>query len=200
MSEKLIKEILLFLVIFNPVSKIVILSALGESRGRLQLRNVSLGATATAGIILLTFAVAGTFLLQNVFQIKLYSLEIVGGLVLFLIGMHALQKGEFFETDPCSNVDLHDIAIVPIGYPMIAGPASITACITRTSMIGVSLTSIAIIAALGINLIIMLCSVHVGSLLRRYGLMGPFVRITGLLVASIGVNMALNGFGAFMGR
>lgn len=196
MKSLYIDNFLLFVVLLNPVSKIVVLSALGIIENRKELLEVSLRATITAMIILFIFSFAGTFILKNIFRIEIYSLQIVGGVVLFLIGLRALQKGEFFEMDTHSKID--DIAVVPIASPMIAGPATITASISQSAIFGPFITYLAIFSALVFNFIIMILSGQINTFLKKYNLLGPLVRITGLFVASIGINMTLTGIKIFM--
>jgi multiple antibiotic resistance protein len=147
-------------------------------------------------IILFLFSFAGTFILKKIFRIEIYSLQIVGGIVLFLIGLRALQKGEFFELD--THQKIKDIAVVPIASPMIAGPATITASISQSAIYGPFITYISIFSALSVNFILMILAGEINAFLKKYNLLGPLVRITGLFIASIGVNMALTGLKTFL--
>ncbi|MCM8771855.1 MAG: MarC family protein [Candidatus Omnitrophica bacterium] len=187
---------LIFLVLLNPVSKIVILSSLGIIEDFNELKKISLKSTATAMLILFIFSFAGTFILKKVFKIEIYSLQIVGGVVLFLIGLRALQKGEFFEIEKREKVS--DIAVVPIASPMIAGPATITASISQSAIFGSFITILSIFCALMINFVIMLFAGKINLILKRLNLLGPLIRITGLFIASIGINMTLTGIKTFL--
>ncbi len=191
----LVENFLLFGVLLNPVSKILILATLGEFTERRQLKQIALRATTTALIILLIFAYAGTFILKVVFHIEISSLQIAGGIVLFLIGLRALQKGEFFEIN--THQKLKDIAAVPIASPMIAGPATITASISQSAVFGPSIISLSIFFALCVNFFAMLFAVEISNYFKKYNIMGAFIRITGLFIASIGVNMVLTGLKSF---
>ena len=196
MKNIFIENFLIFIVLLNPVSKIVVLSSLGITKNFNELKNISIRATITSMIILLLFSFTGTFILKRIFRIEIYSLQIVGGIVLFLIGLRALQKGEFFELD--THQKIKDIAVVPIASPMIAGPATITASISQSAIFGPLITSISIVSALSLNFILMILAGPINFLLKKYNLLGPLVRITGLFVASIGINMALTGIKTFL--
>jgi len=196
MKNIFFENFLFFVVLLNPVSKITILSSLGITNNFNELKNISLKATLTAMIILFLFSFAGIFILKRIFRVEIYSLQIVGGIVLFLIGLRALQKGEFFELD--THQGIKDIAVVPIASPMIAGPATITASISQSAIYGPFLTYISIFSALSINFMLMLLAGEINSFLKKYNLLGPLVRITGLLIASIGVNMTLTGIKIFL--
>jgi multiple antibiotic resistance protein len=196
MLKILAENFLIFIVLVNPISKILLLSTLGKDSNHQQLRQVALRATVTALLILIVFAYAGTFLLRVVFHIEIFSFQIVGGVVLFLIGLRALQKGEFFEVD--THQELKDIALVPIASPMIAGPAMITASISQSALFGANIISLAIFFTLALNFLIMLFTVEISNLLKKHNLMGPLIRITGLFIASIGINIALTGLRSFL--
>ncbi len=187
---------LLFIVLINPVSKILILSSFGKESNQKELQQLALKSTATGLGILVLFAYAGTFILRSLFHIQIFSLQIAAGAVLFLIGLRALQKGEFFEID--FHKRLSDIAVAPLASPMLAGPATITAAISQSALFGANSISLSILLALLINLLIMVATIKASSFLKRWRLMGSLVRITGLFIASIGVNIGLLGIKSFL--
>jgi multiple antibiotic resistance protein len=82
---------------------------------------------------------------------------------------------------------------------MIAGPATITAAVTFPAEYGHIATTIAILLSLGVNLIFMIYSSQIGKVMERFNLLNPLVRIFGLIVATIGGQMVLNGIRGFIG-
>ncbi len=116
--------------------------------------------------------------------------------MLFYNGIMGLQNGVFIKLE--KNLSIKDITAVPIAIPMIAGPATIIAVVTFPAHYGHVNTIISIIAALGINLVFMLYASTIGNLLNRHNLMNPLIRIFGLIVATIGVQMVLNGLSGFI--
>lgn len=187
---------LALLALINPVSKIFILSTLAEEAAPRELRKISLKASFIAGAILFIFALIGKFILQKVFHVQIYSFQIVGGIVLFARGFQALNKGLFFETE--ANQRLEDASIVPLASPMIAGPATLSAAISFPVHYGLLRTLIAILIAVGVNFYVMIYSQRIGAILKRHNLMGALIRITGLIVATIGVQMMLEGVLAYL--
>ncbi|HVN96183.1 MAG TPA: MarC family protein [Syntrophorhabdaceae bacterium] len=182
---------LALVALINPISKIFIISTLSEKADFKQIRQVALRASLVAILILIFFSVAGNIILRNIFHVQIYAFKIAGGLVLLYRGFEALNKGVFFEFD--ENMKLADMSIVPLASPMIAGPATISASLSFPVKYGIFMTSIAIIAAVLINLIIMLYSGAISRVLTRHGFMGALIRITGLVVATIGIQMVLDG-------
>jgi multiple antibiotic resistance protein len=138
----------------------------------------------------------GNIVFNYVFRIELYAFQITCGVVLFYNGLSGLQKGMFLKLE--RNMTIRDISAVPIAMPMIAGPATITAAVTFYADYGHVVTIISIVAALAVNLVFMLYANKIGTVLSKYNLMNPLVRIFGLIVATIGTQMVLNGIRGFV--
>ncbi len=189
--NNLINCVLALIALINPVSKVFIVSLLAENASVEETRKISIRATFIALIILVVFALTGNFILRSIFQVEIYAFQIVGGGVLVYRGFLALNKGLFFESDV--NQKLEEASIVPLASPLIAGPATLTAAVTFPQHYGLGITLIAIIVSLSINLILMLSAKRIGRALKRYNLMGALIRITGLIVATIGMQLMLNG-------
>ena len=189
---------LLLIALINPISKIFLITTLKESTDESGLNNIIIRSSVIALIILLIFTFAGNFLLVNFFNIQIYSLKIAGGIVLVFRGFEALNKGVFFELS--HNQKLEDLSIVPLASPMIAGPATITAAVSFPAKYGLTVTALSITAAVAVNLFIMLISPRIAGALSKHNIMGALIRITGLIVATIGVQMILDGLGEYISR
>lgn len=187
---------LFFIAVINPISKIAVISVLPESATFKDIEGIAVRSTIAAFTMLLVFALSGSFILSTIFHVQLYSFQIVGGIVVFYYGFMALKNGVFFELD--STKKLSDLSIVPIASPLIAGPATITAVISMTAEYSVLPVIIAIAIALSFNLVIMILSRFIAKPLIRYNLLGVLIRIMGLFVASIGMNMVLTGITTFI--
>lgn len=190
--QQIVVDSLYILAIINPISKISVLSAISASTQEgYNLRVTAAKATGIASIILLGTMIFGGFILNQVFHLELYSLQVTGGIVLFWIGFEPLRKGVFFEREVESR--FKDIAIVPLACPMIAGPATITASLTLAGQQGHFPAIFSILIALVANLAIMLLAKHIASALTNFNVMGAIIRLTGLIVMTIGLQMALDG-------
>jgi multiple antibiotic resistance protein len=181
---------LYFLALINPASKVLILSSAEPAYSRKQLFNISAKSTFIALVILLTLACAGYFVLKKIFHVEIYSLQVAGGIILFLIGLTAVRKGRFYEQDISGG---EDISIVPLAAPLIAGPGTITAAISFSSTAGIETTVLSLTVAVMANFVIMLMSLWLGKILKKLHLIGPLIRITGLVVAAVAVQMILTG-------
>jgi multiple antibiotic resistance protein len=188
---------LYFLALINPASKVFLLSSMKPPYSRSVLARVSAKATFTAFLILVSLSTVGQFLLKTVFQVEMYSLEIAGGIVLFIVGLTAVRKGFFYELD--LHGDSTDIAVVPLGAPLIAGPGTMAAAISLASKHGAGVITLSLTAALLVNFLIMLCSSWLGNALDRLHILSPLIRITGLIVAAVAVQMVLTGISQWLG-
>lgn len=182
---------LALLALLNPLSKVFIISTLLEKASREEIRKVAITSTLIAMNILLLFALTGNFLLKYIFHVQIYSFQVVGGVVLFLRGLQALNHGLFFEID--ANQKLEETSIVPLSSPMIAGPATITAALSFPAKFGMLPTLVSIVIADFVNILGMLFACNLSQVLKRHNLFGALIRITGLIVATIGAQMVLDG-------
>lgn len=179
------------LALVNPISKVFLLSTFSRDMHEEEIKRLCIFSSLVGLAILLAFAAAGSFILTCLFHVELHAFQIVGGVVLFTIGLNALKRGVFFEQDEKQN--LAEMSIVPLASPMIAGPATITAAVSFSAQYGLTVTSLAITLAVAANFLIMLLSRFIGSWLTRYNLMGALIRITGLIVSTIAMQMVLDG-------
>ncbi len=185
-----------FVALVNPIQKVFVVTSIQKQFGEESAKSISIRASFTALGILLFFLLVGRIVLSYVFHIELYAFQITCGAVLFYNGITGLQKGFFFKLD--DSMSIKDITAVPIAMPMIAGPATITAAVTFPAEYGPIITVLAIVAALGVNLFFMIYAGVIGKVLTRHNLMNPLVRIFGLIVATIGVQMVFNAIKSFI--
>lgn len=187
---------LALIALINPISKIFLISTLRENYSERDIMRLVVKSSVAATIILLTFIFLGNFLLSRFFHIQIYAFKMAGGIVLFMRGLDALNKGLFFELN--HKQKLEDMSIVPLASPMIAGPATITAAVSFPAKYGIPVTSVSIILSVLVNLLIMLLSPFITRHLIKQNIMGALIRITGLIVATIGVQMMLDGLREFI--
>lgn len=184
------------IALVNPIQKVFVITSLQSQFDEASTRLIAIKATITAFIILVFFLLLGEIVFSYAFHVEIYAFQITCGVVLFYNGLSGLQKGMFINVD--KNISIKDITAVPIAIPMIAGPATITAAVTFPSHYGHTNTIVSFAAALAINLVFMIYAGQIGKVLTKYNLMNPLVRIFGLIVATIGVQMVLNGIWTFV--
>jgi multiple antibiotic resistance protein len=201
MNQEFIGDILTnslyLLALINPISKICILSVFSkEMESQREMNIIVVKSTFIALMILFMVMMCGDFIFKSFLRVDLYSLKIAGGIVLFWVGFKALSKGIFFETSTQNK--LAEISIVPLASPMIAGPATIAAVLPMAVSNGMKVALGAVLVAVMVNMVLMLMSKPLGAILTRFNVMGALIRITGLIVATIGVQMTLSGFSVWI--
>jgi multiple antibiotic resistance protein len=179
------------LALINPIQKIFVINSLQEQMTDSELKYLSIKSSITAFIILIIFLFLGNIIFGYVFRIQLYSFRVMCGFVLVYSGWIALHKGVLINIG--KDVSVKDISSVPLAIPMIAGPGTITATVTFPAQYGSLVTVLAVFAALGVNLIVMLYAKSIGKVLIKLNVMSALVRIIGLIIATIGIQMIFDG-------
>ena len=114
----------------NPLGVVPVFVSLTSGLPKEDARRVARRAVATALIVLVVFALAGQ-LVFRFFGVSVDSLRVVGGIIFFVMGYEMLQarlsRTRHDEAPPADYAE--DIALTPIGIPMIAGPGAITSVV-----------------------------------------------------------------------
>src|SRR5215207_7335196 len=113
------------LVIMDPVGNIPVFLALTKGQDVPERRRSALLASTVAGVVILAFALGGQQVLE-LLGISLEALQVAGGLLLLVIALELLRPS---GADGSSNLASGetDIALVPLGTPLLAGPGAIAA-------------------------------------------------------------------------
>ncbi len=195
---KLLELSLYFLALLNPASKILFLASKEPPFTNRQIWHISYKSTLIALIMLLIFCAAGQFLLEHIFHIAIYSLKVAGGIVLFIIGLTAMRKGVFYQKEngeehKTESETIDNLSIVPLAAPLIAGPGTITAAISFSTEYGLVSTALALTMAVLVNFVFMLFSLGINKVLEYFCITGPLIRITGLIVSAVAIQMIFDG-------
>lgn len=133
--ELFIKSFISFLVVANPLGAAAMFLGLMAYAEPKEIKATALKATLVATGVLVVFAFFGEFVLVK-FGITLPAFRVAGGVLLFTIAYRMLfgeSKPEVIRDEQRSFVDRHDIAIFPLGIPLIAGPGCISLTIIMMS-------------------------------------------------------------------
>ena len=191
MPETLTKFLQAFIPLFvaiDPVGLAAIFLGLGQGVAPTVRHRIAWQATVTGGVVALGFL----FLGQNVFTavgVSVKDFQIAGGLILFILAARDLT-----QADGAPTKLPEDFGIVPLGMPLIAGPAMITTLLLLVQTQGMPVT----VAALAVNLgIVALAFVGSDWLGRKVGETGlrAISKIIAMLLAAIAVAMIRRGLG-----
>ena len=203
----LVENSLYLLALLNPASKVMFLATYQPALSVRQIRELAWKSSLAALVILIVLAGAGEIVLSKIFRVELYSLRITGGLVLFMIGWIAVREGRFVNkkdepqssskfsgTDETGQMpDITDVSLVPLAAPLIAGPGTIAASISGTAQHGWSFMALSLFLAIFINFLVMLFSGSINRVLVKLHLLGPLIRLTGLIISAVAVQMIIAG-------
>ena len=185
--------------LINPIGIAPLLMVMTERFSKDERVKIAKKGSATALITLLLFAILGS-LIFSFFGITLEAFQIMGGILFFRNGLRMLDtKVGRSRTTPAEQEDSQesdDIAMSPIGIPLIAGPGAITA----TMLLSSQTPQIYSYLTLGLSIMIVLTFVYVilrnGDVLMRVlgtSIMRIIQRLMGLILLVIAVQFVING-------
>jgi len=146
----------------------------------------------TAVIVAFLFLIAGRALL-NLLGITVADFMIAGGILLFVISISDILSTE----KNMRQIDPESLGAVPIGVPLITGPAVLTTSIILLDGYGFMLTSAAILINVIIAGVVFFFSKFIHGLLGKAGAK-TFSKIASLLLASIAVMIVRKGIMTFL--
>ena len=181
----------------NPLGVIPVYISLTSHLTPKAAKKVAYKAVFTGLITIVLFAIAGKFIF-DFFAITIHSLRIVGGIIFFIAGYDMLQA-RLNRTK--SNEEEHgdankDIAISPLGIPLITGPGAITVAIVLYNDAADISLKIILFAVILFLMSIVLASLLGGRQVMKFlGENGNKVlmRIMGLIVMVIAVEFLFSG-------
>jgi len=183
-------------VIMDPPGSVPIFISLTAGQPRAVRNKAAWQAVLVAFGVIVAFAVFGQQLLNRL-GITLPALQCAGGLLLLLIALQLLTDT---AEDPVQTKNVN-IAFVPLGTPLLAGPGAIVATMVFVRRIDNAADVVAV--CLGIVLIhaVMWLTLRFsGVIMRLLGENGVLLvtRIAGLLLSAIAVQLVANAVRAFI--
>ena len=182
-DEIMINEILtitmtLFAVI-DIFGSIPIVLDLREKAGKIE----SLKATLISFFIMVLFLFTGEAALSFL-GIDVASFSIAGGLILFFMGLELVLGLTFFKSEP----DTEGSSIVPLAFPLIAGPGSLTTIISLNSLYPFYTILIGIVLNLIVVYITLKFSNKLSKILGKNGMM-VLRKVFGIICLAIAIKM-----------
>lgn len=188
--------LLTLIVILDPPGLIPVFLGLTRHMSRVERNRSALNASLVGGGVIALFAVFGRQILDYL-HVSIAAIQVAGGLLLLLIALELLTgKGSPDTTEEGTNV-----AIVPLGIPLLAGPGSIVAIMLAVQDASgpaeYVVVGLALAAAMAVVYLSLRFAGQISRVLRRSGTTLAS-RIAGLLLAGIAVQMAANGIFGFI--
>jgi multiple antibiotic resistance protein len=185
------------LVIVDPPGMVPVFLALTGALPANQRIRAGTQAVVLALGVIVVFAVAGQTLLDYL-HVKLPALQGAGGLLLVLVALQLLTG----KTDePAELAGTSNVALVPLGTPLLAGPGAIVATMLFVRRAGGVMDDViiglGIVAVMLTVWLVLRFSGVIVKLLRPSGI-EVLTRIAGLLLAAIAVQLIADSVAAFV--
>lgn len=184
------------LVIVDPPGMVPIFLALTGAMPARERHRAGVQAVALAGGVIVLFAIAGQTLLDYL-HVDLPALQGAGGLLLILVALELLTGKADDPNAPATS----NVALVPIGVPLLAGPGAIVATmlfvrrgVGPADYVAIALAIAAVLVAVWL---VLRFSGIIVRVLRPSGI-EVLTRIAGLLLAAIAVQLIADSIAAFV--
>lgn len=185
--------LLTLFVILDPPGLLPVFLGLTRGMTPRQQHRAALGASMVAFGVIGMFAIFGRLILDHL-HITIEALQVSGGLLLLLVALQLLTGvGEGEVPEPGTNV-----AIVPLGIPLLAGPGSIVAMMLAVQQArpagpwGYVTVGLGLVAALVLVWVFLRFAGAIQRVLRTSGTV-LLTRVAGMLLAAIAVQMFADG-------
>lgn len=198
LHEIFLKALISFIIVANPLGVSAVFVGLMAFADQQEVRRTALKATLVAGSVLILFALFGQALLQK-FGITIAAFRVSGGILLFTIAYKMLFGDTMPEAQNPERRALSeksDIAVFPLGIPLIAGPGCITLAIIMMAKTENAMESSVIIGGIvGAMALTWLCLMGARRLKKMISASGMnlITRIMGVLLAARSVQIIADG-------
>lgn len=186
-------------VIMDPPGVVPIFLGLVSKFTEKERRKLAVKTAIVSLTVIVTFALFGRFILEYL-KISLPAMQGAGGLLLLLVALELLTGKNEKKGDEVGPSDVN-VALVPLGTPLLAGPGAIVATIIFVKQIEGVAMGVALFAAIGVLhlvlAIILRYSTGIIKVIKTSGVT-LIARIAGLLLAAIAVQMIANSVTAFI--
>ena len=185
--------------IVNPIGIVPVFVGLTRNLTDAERNIVGLRASVTVGIVLVIALLMGDSVLAF-FGISLDSFRVAGGILILLMAISMLHGGISPQKQTSEEAqdaeEKENIAVVPLGMPLLAGPGAVSTIIIYTHRgHGILHYSLLLSIALALAVITWLALRAAPAIADRLGRTGLNIvtRIMGLILAAIGVEFMSNG-------
>jgi multiple antibiotic resistance protein len=187
MIEKFFLAFIPIFVAIDPIGLVAIFMGLGTSASRERRKRQAFLGIFTALCVAVGFIFLGKIIFAAL-GITVADFQVAGGLILLgLAGRELLGLG-LHDRDSSD-----EFGIVPLGMPLIAGPALLTALLILVDTVGLVFTLISLLVNLGLVAIAFCNADQFTRWMGKQGLRGVS-KIIALLLAAIAISLIRRGW------
>ena len=195
----------LFAVI-NPLGITPIFVAMTEKYDSETRSKIARKGIITGSMILIVFTLLGSIIFQF-YGITVEAFQIMGGVIFFRSGMRMLDakvgRSRTTESEREEFKDTDEIAISPIGVPLITGPGAITGVVILSGKAPTNFSVLVLLFSVIISKYIFYFILKAGNYIgQKIGIAGMRVieRMMGLILMVIAVQFIINGIETIANR
>ena len=185
----------LFVIMDPPGAAPIFLGLVADKTQRVR-RVLAMQAAAVSFLVISLFALFGRVILEYL-NISLEALQAAGALLLLLVALELLTG----NTKSLNDGNNTNVALVPLGTPLLAGPGAIVATMIFVQQVdsremGFALVAAVVAVHIAIALVLM-ASTTILKVIKETGVT-LVARIAGLLLAAIAVQMLVDAIRIFV--
>jgi len=183
-----------FFAIMNPIANAPVFLSLVQNQDQISRNVIARRATITAFLIVCIFTVAGKYIF-DLFGITIPAFKIAGGVLIFYVGFEMLmsQQSKIHSANNAGDAD--NIAISPLGIPILAGPGTIVTAMNDATHADFIRVCMVVIVFAGIAFLNYLTFASSQFIIQKLGanLITVIGKIMGLILTIIGTQMIMQG-------
>ena len=198
LSFTLVSFTAIFFVV-DPPAAIPLFLAMTSDETPEQKRRTALRAALTTGITLTVFALAGGLIFQ-LFGITLGAFKIAGGILLFIVAVDMMQaRPSRTRTTPeeeLEGVEKADVAIIPLGVPLLSGPGAIATVMVLMSRHKGYIWGLPVILSIAVTAVLTWLLLRGASWIEQHlsrTFLKVITRVMGLILAAVAVEFVIAG-------
>lgn len=187
------------IAILNPIGVIPLFINLTYNQTAAERNRTALVAAVTVGVVLAVSLLCGELIL-DFFGISVASFQVAGGVLILLNSLSMLQAKmgatRQTEEEAQETAEREDVAVVPLGVPLTAGPGAISTVILYGHKPALFGRSVILIGGIVVVALIVWAAFRLAPLisraLSRTGI-NIVTRLMGLIMAAIGIEFIAAG-------
>ncbi len=190
--------------ILNPLGTVPTFLAVTEGSSDDERIAMARRGCLVAFFAMAAFALLGTRILAS-FRVGIPALQMAGGIVILRVGLEMLggTRRRLTPEESREAVEKDDVAITPIGVPLLCGPGSITTAMVLQSQATDIAQHLVLVASISViyagTFYLLWAAVRYSAVVSQLA-MRVVSRLMGLLLAALAVQLVLNGMAAAFPR
>lgn len=188
-------QTLMLIAVLNPFGNVPLFMGMTENMERDTREKLFQTIAVTGFFIMWSFSLLGDTIMSDLYKIDMRELKMAGGLILVVMAFRNLifNSGKLPAADTnLSPQEQIKRAVIPMAFPMMVGPGSLTTALILKSQKGFIFNSVSILT----TFIIIYLTLIIGSYLEK--VVGKLVlyilsRVMQIFVMSLGIRLFLDG-------